>query len=468
MNVAEYSSYDGLGLAELVRRDEVTPHELLDSALAAIEARNPELNAVVSLHESLAREAIDRGLPDGPFRGVPIAIKDLATHVTGMPMSNGSRLFAGQVSDHDTEIVSRYRRAGFVVTAKTNTPELGLSPSTEPALFGPTHNPWRHGLSAGGSSGGSAAAVAAGMFPLAHATDGGGSIRMPAAYCGLFGLKPSRGRITAGPDRGENWNGMSVGHVLTRSVRDSAAALDTTAGNVQGDPYFAPPPSASYRLDAAADPERLRIGFSVISPTGSSVDAVVVEAAERTARRCEELGHIVIPIEWPVEPAQISPVSGVISASHVASVIDVRLRELGRELQEGDVEPVTAIIAAHGRGISGVQYAQAINAMHGVGRAVARLFESVDVVLTPAVGAMANPLGILNGTDMGLFESHVGPVTGFAPLANMTGQPAMSLPLDVSDDGLPIGTQAIGRFGDERTLLQLAGQLERAYGFRPR
>jgi amidase len=468
MNLTEYSSYDGLGLAELVRRGEVTSHELLDAALSAIEARNPALNAIVSLHESLAREAIDRGLPDGPFRGVPIAIKDLATPVAGMPMSNGSRLFAGQISGYDAALVHRYRLAGFVVTAKTNTPEFGLSPSTEPALYGPTHNPWRHGVSAGGSSGGSGAAVAAGLFPLAHATDGGGSIRIPAAYNGLFGLKPTRGRITAGPDRGENWNGMSVGHVLTRSVRDSAAALDATAGNVQGDPYFAPPPSASYLQDAATDPGKLRIGFTAVSPGGASVEPGVVEAAERTARRCEELGHIVTPIEWPLEPAQVSPVSGVISSTHIAALIDARLRELGRELEAGEIEPVTAVIADVGRGISGVQYVQAVDAMHAAGRAIATLFGSIDVLLTPTVGAMPTELGLLAGSDMTRFVSHVGPVTAFTGLVNMTGQPAMSLPLDMAADGLPIGTQAIGRFGDESTLLQLAGQLERAYGFRPR
>src|ERR1700709_1012478 len=210
MDLTEYRSFDALGLAALVRNGDVTPHELLDLAWGAVEDRTRGLNAVISVSESLARESIDGGLPDGPFRGVPLAIKDLATAVTGMPMANGSRLFEGERSDHAGEPASVYRGAGFVITAKTNTPEFGLSPSTEPALFGPTHNPWRQGLSAGGSSGGSGAAVAAGMFALAHATDRGGSIRIPAAYCGLFGLKPTRGRISAGPDRGENWNGMSV------------------------------------------------------------------------------------------------------------------------------------------------------------------------------------------------------------------------------------------------------------------
>ncbi len=468
MNQAEYGSYDGLGLAELVRRDEVTPHELLDLAMAAIEARNPQLNAVITVDESLARQAIDDGLPDGPFRGVPFAVKDLATPVRGLPMSNGSRLFADHRPDHDAEIVRRCRQAGLVVSAKTNTPEFGLSPSTEPALFGPTHNPWRQGFSCGGSSGGAGAAVAAGLFALAHATDGGGSIRIPAAYCGLFGLKPTRGRITAAPDRGENWNGMSVGHVLTRSVRDSAAALDATAGNLQGDPYFAPPSSASYRRDAHIDPSLLRIGLATVSPTGAEVDPELANAAERTARRCEQLGHVVIPVDWPVEPGQVSPVAGVISSAHIAATIDTRLKLLGRDLEPGEIEPVTAAIAEAGRRVSGVQYIQAVEAMHAVGRAMARLFADVDVVLTPTVGAMPAPLGELAGDDLMRFVSRVGPVTAFTGIVNMTGQPAMSLPLDISDDGFPIGTQAIGRFGDESTLLQLAGQLERAHGFRPK
>ncbi len=465
MDFADYRSRDALALAELVRTGEVTPHELLDAALAAIEAQQPALNAVTSIHESLARAAIDAGLPDGPFRGVPLAIKDLATAVAGMPTSNGSALFGPAAEDHDAELVRRYRQAGFVLLAKTNTPEFGLSPSTEPARFGPTRNPYRAELSAGGSSGGAAAAVAAGMFPLAHATDGGGSIRIPAAYCGLFGLKPTRGRFSAAPDRGESWNGLSVPHVLTRSVRDSAAVLDAAAGNISGDPYFAPPPAPSYLRDAATDPAPLRIGLAVTSPSGAAVDASLAAAAERSARRCEALGHTVIPIAWPVRADQVAPVSGVISSTHVAATIETQLRRLGRQLQPGDIEPVTAAIAENGRRITGPQYVTAVEAMHRVGRTIATLFATVDVVVTPTVGAMPAPLGLLAGSDMARFVEHVGPVTAFTTLANLTGQPAMSVPLDVCAEGLPVGTQIIGRFGDEQTLLRLAGQLERSYGF---
>ncbi len=467
MNFDEYRSYDALGLAALIRSGAVTPLEVLEVALAATDALNPSLNAVVARLDDAAREAVGQGLPSGPFTGVPFAVKDLWTDVQGVTTFNGSRLFAGSSAAHDSELVARYRRAGLVLAGKTNTPELGLSPSTEPALWGPVHHPWRQGISAGGSSGGAAAAVAAGIFPMAHATDGGGSIRIPAAYCGLFGLKPTRGRVSFAPDRGESWNGMGVAHVVSRSVRDSAAALDATAGYVPGDPYAAPASSGTFLEHAGTDPGRLRIGIITTSPTGTPTDPALVAAARRTAERCERLGHPLREVQWPFDGELLGPMSGAITSTSVAVAVDSRLRALGRTHGGGDLEPVTADIAEAGRRIPATSYASAIQWMHAVGRAMAQLFTDIDVLITPTVGRVAAPHGLLDGSDLERFRAEVGPVTAFTSLANVTGQPAMSLPLDVGADGLPIGTQMIGRFGEEATLLQVAGQLERQQLFIP-
>ncbi len=463
MQLSEYRGYDGLGLARLVRDGEVTPAELLDTALTAIAARS-ELNAFVCVVEDQARQAIAYGLPSGPFAGVPFAVKDLWTDVAGCPSTQGSALFAsGELADHDTELVRRYRAAGFVITAKTTTPEFGLSATTESALHGPTHNPWRTGFSPGGSSGGAAAAVAAGLFPLAHATDGGGSIRIPSALCGLFGLKPTRARMSFAPDRGDSWAGMSSAHVVSRTVRDSAAALDATQGACPGDPYVAPPASDSYLADAARDPQPLRIGLALDTPTGADVDPAVQEAARATALRCEALGHVVVPVQWPVEPEQVAPVAGTITCAETAATVDARLAELGRAQRDGDLEPMTALLVEAGRGISAARYIAAVQGMHAVGRRMAGLFREIDVLITPAIGRAALPHGVLDGNDPEGFVRAVGPMNAYAGIVNMTGQPAMSLPLDVTADGMPLGTQVIGRFGAEDLLISLAGQLERAH-----
>ncbi|HXA34435.1 MAG TPA: amidase, partial [Acidimicrobiales bacterium] len=317
------AEHDGLGLAELVRSGEVTAHQLLDQAMASIETTNPSLNAVVIVFEDEARRAIDAGLPPGPFHGVPFAVKDLWANVAGSITTNGSRLFAaGPPSAGDSEVIRRYRRAGLVLVAKTNTPELGLSPSTEPALFGPTHNPWDPAITPGGSSGGAAAAVASGLFAMAHASDGGGSIRIPASCCGLFGLKPSRGRITVGPERGEGWNGMSTQHALTRSVRDSAALLDASAGPMAGDPYWAPPGSSSYLADARTDPAPLRIGLITESHTGVPVAPECRQAAEATASRCAQLGHEIVPLSWPAITDDFVAARSAIVPVQIAVTVD--------------------------------------------------------------------------------------------------------------------------------------------------
>jgi amidase len=289
--VPDYDRYDGLGLAELVRRREVTAGEVLEATIERIEARNPAINAVVLRMYDEAKAAIAAALPPGPFSGVPYLLKDLGAAYAGTPTTGASRFFRDAVPDHDSEMVVRLKRAGLVICGKTNTSEFGLSTSTEPVLFGPTRNPWNLAVSAGGSSGGAAAAVAGGMLPMAHASDGGGSIRIPASCCGLFGLKPTRMRTPMGPDVAEGWNGASISHAVTRSVRDSAALLDATTGPDVGDPYSAPPTKGNFLAEVGAAPGRLKIALATTAWNGSVVDPQCADAAVAAAKLCESLGH---------------------------------------------------------------------------------------------------------------------------------------------------------------------------------
>lgn len=461
LRTAEFVELDGLGLASLVRSGELTPEEVLDAALAVNEERGAGVGAFVSLHEDRARAAIAAGLPDGVLRGVPFALKDLWTSWRGVPTTNGSRLFAGDIAVADDEIVRRYAAAGVVLMAKTKTAELGVSPTTEPALNGPVRNPWDPARSAGGSSGGAAAAVAAGLLPFAHATDGGGSIRIPASRCGLFGLKPTRGRVSAAP-RGEGWAGLSAQHVVSRSVRDSAAALDVVAGPAAGDPYAAPA-GGGYLAEVALDPGRLRVGLCTDALNGAAVDEQVRAAARRSAQRLADLGHEVVEVAWPVAPEQVVAVQSGIIPAQVAAAVGARLAALGRAQRDDDLEPVTAAFAEWGRQATAAQYVAAVQTAHEIGRLLAGLLAQVDVLVTPTCGDLAPPLGLLEGSDLDRFVAHVGPSGAFASVANAAGNPAMSVPLDIADDGTPIGTQVLGRFGDEATLFRLAGQLERAY-----
>lgn len=462
MQVTEYVELDGLALAALVRAGQVSPQELLDAALAAHTQLGAHVAPYAQVHEERARAAVAAGLPAGPFTGVPFALKDLWTSWRGTPTGNGSRLFADVPATHDDALVQRYLAAGFVLLAKTKSAELGVSPTTEPAVVGPAANPWDTSRSTGGSSGGAAAAVAAGLLPLAHATDGGGSIRIPASRCGLFGLKPTRGRVSSAP-RGEGWAGLSAQHVVSRTVRDSAAALDVAAGPVAGDPYWAPPPPTdSYLQEVGRAPRRLRVGICVDAVNGAPVDEQARQAAHRTAERLSDLGHELVEVTWPVTPEQVGAVQGLIPA-HVAAVVDARLAQLGRAQREDDVEPVTAVFVEWGRSITARAYIEAVQTMHEIGRRVAAAFESVEVVLSPTCGDVTPPLGVLDGSDVQRFLAHVGPSSAFAGLANITGQPAMSLPLDLAADGTPIGSHVLGRFGDEATLLRLAGQLEQVH-----
>ena len=464
MRPDEFARYDGLGLAELVRRREVSPDQVLEAAVAAVEARNHEINAVVCRLYDQARAAIAAGLPAGPFTGVPYLLKDLGAHYRGAVTSYGGALFKDFVVDHDSEITARLKRAGLVIFGKTNTPELGLASSTEPRLFGPTRNPWSLAHSAGGSSGGSAAAVAAGMAPMAHATDGGGSIRIPASACGLFGLKPTRARNPLGPDQGEGWGGASVGHAVTRTVRDSAALLDATSGPDLGDPYWAPPPARPFLDEVGHDPGRLRIAVTTTPWNGQAVDAECAEAARAAGRLCESLGHHVEEASPVVDAAALGAATLVVSGANLRAALEARAAALGRTLSEGDVEHITWIRAMDGHTARAADYARAIGIMHRTGRVVAPFFKRFVVLLTPTMCRPPHPLGIIDmmTTDEVAYSQAVLGTIAFTSLWNSCGNPAMSVPLAWSRAGLPLGVQFVGGFGDEATLLRLGAQLERA------
>ncbi len=464
MKTEEFMAHDGLGLAELVRRRRVSAAELLDVAIAIVEARNPELNAVVSRLYDQARSAIAAGLPAGPFTGVPYLLKDLGAHYEGAVTSFGSALFKDFVVDHDSEITARLKRAGLVIFGKTNTPEMGLASSTEPRLFGPTKNPWNLAHSAGGSSGGSAAAVAAGMAPMAHATDGGGSIRIPASACGLFGLKPTRARNPMGPDAGEGWGGASVGHAVTRTVRDSAALLDATSGPDVGDPYWAPPPVRPFIEEVGRDPGSLRIAITTRPWNGQPVDPECAEAASAAARLCEQLGHHVEEATPDIDAKMLGQASLIVASANVRASLEARAAALGRELTDADVERITWTRAGEGHTARAADYARSIGVMHRAGRIVARFFTRYDMLLSPTMCRPPHPLGVIDmmTDDLDRYTQAVLGTIGFTSLFNSAGNPAMSVPLAWSRDGLPIGVQFAAPFGDEATLFRLGAQLEAA------
>jgi len=456
--------FDGLGLAALIRRREVSAGEVLEAAVAAVEARNHEINAVVARLYDQARAAVVAGLPAGPFTGVPYLLKDLGAHYRGAVTSYGGALFKDFVVDHDSEITVRLKRAGLVIFGKTNTPELGLASSTEPRLFGPTRNPWSPAHSAGGSSGGSAAAVAAGMAPMAHATDGGGSIRIPASACGLFGLKPTRARNPMGPDQGEGWGGASVGHAVTRTVRDSAALLDATSGPDLGDPYWAPPPERPFLEEVGRDPGSLRIAITTTPWNGQPVDPECAEAARAAGRLCESLGHRVEGASPAVDAGALGAATLVIIGANLRAALEARAATLGRELTPEDVERITWIRAMDGHTARAADYARAAAVMHRTGRQVAPFFERFDVLLTPTMCRPPHPLGVIDmmtADEAGYGRAVLGTIA-FTSLWNACGNPAMSVPLAWSRAGLPMGVQFVARFGDEATLLRLAAQLEAA------
>ena len=463
MNRRDYLAHDALGLAEIVRNGEANAEEVLAAAIREAES-NKALNAIVIEMYDEARKTARRDLPEGPLRGVPYLLKDLGACYEGSITTGGCRYFADSVADHDSEIVRRYRKAGLVVFGKSGSPEFGLTTSTESILFGKTRNPWNLEYSAGGSSGGSAAAVAAGILPAAHASDGGGSIRIPASCCGLFGLKPTRARTPMGPDAGEGWSGLSTVHAVSRSVRDSAALLDASAGPDAGDPYWAPPAERPFLEEVGTPPGRLRIAFTSRTFNGSRTDPECRHAVDDAAAICAELGHEVDAAELDIDSEALGRATRTIVGANVLANLIERQKIVGREFGPDDVEPMTLAMTESARHLDASAYALAIRTVHRVGRQVAAFFADWDVLLTPTMATPPKMLGILalDATDTDAYLENLLETIGFTQLMNVAGNPAVSIPLAESSAGLPIGLQFAAPFGDEATLFRLGAQLEEA------
>lgn len=471
MTDSDLATLDATAQAELVRNGEATPLELVDAAINRIEKVNAEINAVIHPLFDHAREAASGDLPDGPFRGVPTLLKDLDGEMAGFPNHFGNKLLKeiDYRPDVDTSLYTRLRDAGFVVAGKTNTPEFGLLPTTEPLAYGPTRNPWNTGHGAGGSSGGSAAAVAAGMVPVAHAGDGGGSIRIPASACGLFGLKPSRARVPMGPGPTEGWAGFTTRHVVTRSVRDSAAILDVLEGPTTGDYYTAPPPARPYAKEVGADPGRLRIGLRLTAPANlAEVDPECANAAEDAARALEALGHTVeeaAPAAFE-DDTFLQRFTTIFASNAAADAADVGTRA-GREVTEADFEPGTWVLVELGRAMTAPDYIEAQMALQTATRDLVAWWDgddAYDLLLTPTMAALPPELGFVNDPDDPLGSvARATPFAAFTAVFNVTGQPAVSIPWSTSGSGLPIGIQLVAAPWREDVLLRISAQIEAAH-----
>ncbi len=462
MNEDDYLGEDAVGLAALIARREITAAEALEAALARAAKVNPKLNAItMDLAERARRDAA--GPLSGPLAGVPFLLKDLGPKLAGTATTESSKLYAQEIAVADSPLTSLYKAAGLVIFGKTNTPEMGLEPVTEPEMFGPTRNPWDLGRTSGGSSGGAAAAVAAGILPAAHASDGGGSIRIPASCCGLFGLKPSRGLVSYAP-KDEGWGGFSCGHVVSRSVRDSAVLLDIAAQPQPGDPYWTAPPVRPFAEVVSEDLRRLRIAFSTAAFGAEGIDPECAEAVRAAAKLCEDLGLQVTEADPPIDRASLAAAGVVISAS-VAADLDEAAARRGRPIAEDEVEAVTWSSYERGRQVSGSLYITSLRAAHALGRAVGAFFASYDILICSTLGMPAPPIGYLKGGDPPDWEGYARRLFAFMPNTqafNITGQPAASIPLGMSRSGLPIGVQFVGRQAEDALVLSLAGQLERA------
>ncbi len=464
----EYRNYDGVGLAELIRNKQVTPKELLEEAIARTAEVDPQINAVVVKHYGYAEQQIAKGLPEGPFTGVPFLLKDLDL-LEGTKTTFGASVYRNELADHSGTLAQRFLSSGVTIFGKSASPEFGLMPTTESRLFGPTRNPWNLAHSSGGSSGGAAAAVAARILPVAHASDGGGSIRIPASACGVFGLKPTRARNPLGPDRGEGWAGFSCGHVVSISVRDSAVMLDAICGPELSSPYVAPPPERPYAEEVRRDPGRLRIAFTDKSPYGEPIDPEVAAAVRDVAGMLTGLGHDVEE-RAPVLPSDPAVVMATIVAANTALNVRVAEQKFGRAMTEDDFEVLTLANARNAQKASATDYVAAQLAAFQISRSLAGFLQTCDVFLCPTLCAPPLRIGELNTMAKDL--SHIGPtLRRYMPatsMFNMSGQPAMSVPLAWSKAGLPLGMMFAGRFGDEATLFRLAGQLEQERPWRGR
>lgn len=481
----EYRKYDALGLAELVRKRKVKTSELIEEAISRIEKLNPLLNAVICKMYDTARTVNDRKPPTGIFGGVPFLVKDIVHQVSGVPYTMASRSLKDYIPAADSEVIKRYRAAGMLILGKTNLPEFGLMSYTEPLLFGPCRNPWDTQRTSGGSSGGSASAVASGMVPMAAGTDGGGSIRIPAAHCGLFGMKPSRGRTPTGPAFGEVWQGAAIEGVLSRSVRDSAAALDILAVPDPGAPYIIQPPSLPYLAEITKKPGKLKIAFSTRSMLDSDVHPECIHAVEEAADLCVRLGHNVERNEPDLDGKAIAFSFLMLYLGEIAADIEMTAKLTGKKPRRDDFEPVTWCLGLLGRTYSAGDFVREKRLWNTVARSFSSFFEKYDMYLTPVTAYPPLKIGelqlksyekamvrIINTLGLGKSVKASGMVSKlsratfekypFTQVANITGLPAMSVPLHWTPEGLPCGVQFIGRFGDEAKLFRLAAQLEKS------
>lgn len=486
LSFTDYVQHDATSLANLVQTGQVSPAELLEMAIARAEAVNPALNAIVTPLYDKGRDMATQLPATGPFRGVPFLLKDLELEWAGTPLKSGCRGYQHYVSSVDSEVVKRLKAAGVVLFGKTNTPEFGLTPYTESKLYGPARNPWNQAHSPGGSSGGSAVAVASGIVPAATASDGGGSIRIPASCCGLFGFKPSRARTTLGPSFSEMWGGAVVSHVVTRSVRDSAGFLDVVSGPLAGDPYGIAPPERPFAEEVGREPGRLRVAFSTQAlMEAQPTDPVCVKAVQDTVRLLEKLGHTVEEVPLPYEKTIVTQAFFLNVLSETAATLRELADYLGRPLRRDDVELNTWALSRMAAGYSAGDVTYQKRRWNALNRSMGQLHETYDVFLTPtlprppiAIGTFQNTaaeermlkladavsgLKYLKGSKMvdELAEKSLHYIS-YTVITNMTGQPSMSVPLHGSADGLPIGVMFAAKLGNEATLFRLAGQLEQA------
>ncbi|MDO8123983.1 MAG: amidase [Candidatus Hermodarchaeota archaeon] len=458
----ELATLDATAIAEKVRQKEVTPSELVEVVIERIEHINPKINAVITPMFDEARKTAKGKLPKGPFTGVPFLLKDILAAYAGVRLSYGSAALKDYIPDFDSELVKRFKRAGLITVGKTNTPEFGLLSTTEPLFFGPTRNPWDTERTTGGSSGGTAAAVAAGIVPMAHASDGGGSIRIPASCCGVFGIKPTRARNPLAPTHGDIQSGLVVEHALTRSVRDSAALLDATAGPDVGDPYWAPPPKRPFLQEVGADPGKIRIAYTSKAITGEVAHKECVKAIDTAVSLCSEHGHELVEAN-PDFNIQAMYQNFVALWSGGVTAVFRNIEQLrGSPVLQEEVEPLTWELAKIGRQYNAGDYLFSIMMLQQISRDIARFFQEYDIWLTPTLIEPPVPLGYFDCPPEHPMKGFLraGEFTPFTQIQNITGQPAMSMPLHWTSDGLPVGTHFVGRFGDEATLFRLAAQIE--------
>lgn len=464
----EFSTYDAIGLAELVKRRHVSAAELLQASLSQVERFNPRLGAVVHLEVEVAERSIAAGLPEGPFTGVPFLLKDLGAEAIDFPTSMGSRLFKDTRHTFDSEIYLRLERSGLVTYGRTASPEFGIGATTEAQAYGaPTRNPWNLEHTSGGSSGGAASAVAAGILPAAHGSDGGGSVRIPASSCGLFGLKPTRARLPDGPASGEGWAGMAIDGFLTRSVRDTAALIDATHGPDLGAPYLAPAVAWPFLAEIEKPPRRLKIAYTLKSFTGAALDYECATAVGDAATLLDSLGHDVEEAAPKIDILDIMRAFCVVVASGVLLSVRARQAALGRDVGADELEPSTHGALAFARTLTGADYLAAVNTVHATGRTMAAFMQDYDVLVTPTLAEPPARLGRIAPRNPDFLDYRLGPhgiirYSPFTAVFNASGQPAMSVPLHWTKSGLPVGVHFAGRFGDDAMLLQLAAELEQA------